>query len=67
MMMWKQARGEGHTSHGGIQDLLREKEIMMGWSRTKKNMKEKSQLDDNQTKKKRQSRDDDEKPTKPNG
>ena len=52
----------GHTRF-----VERKKEIMRGRSRTKKNMKEKSRLDDNQTKKKRQSRYDDEKPTKPNG
>ena len=51
----------GHTRF-----VEREKEIMRVRSRTKKNIKEKSQLDDNQTKKKRQSRDDDEQLTKPN-
>ena len=60
------SKGRGTYKPWGIQDLLRKKEIMMGWSRTKKNMKEKSQLDDNQTKKERQSRDDDEQLTKPN-
>ena len=67
MMMWKQARGRGtYKPWGHTRFVERKKEIMRGRSRTKKNMKEKSQLDDNQTKKERQSGDDDEQPTKAN-